>query len=56
MKTTAKPTHGRLIFIENTSGRTTTVATGPWALLQHKKRQLSGDPQFRGGTLKIAYL
>lgn len=56
MKTTAKPTHGRLIFIENATGRSITVAIGPWALLQHKKRLLSGDPQFRGGTLKIAYL
>lgn len=56
MKTQNRPLNGRLIYVENVSGRTVTISIGSWALLQHKKRILTNDPQYRNGKLKIAYL
>lgn len=51
---TGKKQYGRLLFVRN--GKATIIADGPWALLQHKKRQLKTDPQFAGGVFKLTYI
>jgi hypothetical protein len=55
MTTKSKPTHGRLIFIENKGSKQQVIETGTFALLNFRKQKLKADPRFRGGRLKVTY-
>ncbi|MDA3943680.1 MAG: hypothetical protein PF694_09100 [Bacteroidetes bacterium] len=55
MKTKIKPTHGRLVFIENKSKRKVVVKTGQFALLNFHKSAVQSEPQYANGVLKITH-
>jgi hypothetical protein len=49
-----KPTHGNLLWIYG--GKTHTILENhPFALINHKKKQLQKQPQYKNGTFKITY-
>jgi len=53
--TTQKPKTGRLVWIENRTGRMVTIITGTFALCQHERQRIEEDPQYRTGTFKLKY-
>lgn len=50
-----KASTGRLIWIDNKSGREHTILTGPFPLLSSRKKILKQDPLYSNGKFKITY-
>ncbi|MDD4374195.1 MAG: hypothetical protein PHG67_09785 [Bacteroidales bacterium] len=53
--TTQKPKFGRLLWIENGTGREVLVTIGDFRFLGWQKSILKSDPQYANGTFKLVY-
>ncbi len=51
-----RPEFGRLVWIDDVTGKTQVLRVDRWAVLQSVKKRLKGDPGLRGGKLHIKYL
>lgn len=55
MNTSTKPKFGRLIWIENGTGREVVIKTGQFALLNFHQKVIKAEPQYTNGKFKITY-